>query len=432
MHVKFVYPSWDRPSECHPELADVNASPYIGTPSLAAASLAAVTPPEHSVSFHDDRVAPVIPERDADLIAMPVFTPSADRAMELADQYRALGVPVVAGGIFTSLMPDEMAPHVDAICIGEGEGVWPQMLADLEAGRLQPRYQADNDVDLGAIPPPRYDLYLPWVDAMRQARRLDYPDLDFPVQISRGCPRACDHCVVPYYLGPKIRYVPPEKVRAGFEQLLSLGDWRGATLIEDVTMLPSRRLQEHWVQVVEACADLDLTISYFGSSPHFVRYASDEFFRSLQSMGVLQIYLMFGFGPTSRAATAHDASPAALQTAVDTVKRIQDFGLEVYGSFSVGHEQEDDSVFDRVLEICRVGNIRVAEFAVATPYPGSPAWRRAQAEDRLLGRPWREFNDANVVFRPHRMSADTLQRIYLDLWKEFYRDRPRSRWPVQI
>ena len=49
MHVKFVYPRWDRPSECHPELASVDASPYIGTPSLAAAALASVTPAEHTV-----------------------------------------------------------------------------------------------------------------------------------------------------------------------------------------------------------------------------------------------------------------------------------------------------------------------------------------------------------------------------------------------
>jgi radical SAM superfamily enzyme YgiQ (UPF0313 family) len=432
MHVKFVYPGWDRPSECHPELADVNASPYIGTPSLAAAALAAVTPAEHTVSFHDDRVTPVQPARDADVVAMPVFTPAADRAMELADRYRELGVPVVAGGIFTSLMPQAMAPHVDSVCVGEGEGVWPQMLADLAAGELRPRYDATNAVDLGEVPLPRYDLYVDWVDEMRNQRRLDYPDLDFPVQISRGCPRTCDHCVVPYYLGPKIRFVPPARIRAIFERLQELGDWRGATLIEDVTMLPARRIQDHLEQVVEACGDLDTTISYFGSSPEFVAAARDEFFRSLQKLGVLQLYVMFGFGPLSRAATAHDAAPAASQKVVDTIHRIQDFGMEVYGSFSVGHEQEDESVFDRTLDICRRGGVRVAEFAVATPYPGSPAWRRVVAEDRLLGRPWREFNDANVVFRPNRMSADRLQRIYLDLWQEFYRERPRSRWPVQL
>jgi radical SAM superfamily enzyme YgiQ (UPF0313 family) len=432
MRIKFVYPSWDRPSQCHPELASVDASPYIGTPSLAAASLAAVTPAEHDVSFHDDRVAAIVPQRDADLVAMPLFTPAAERGLELADRYRELGVPVVAGGIFTSLMPDLVAPHVDALCIGEGEGVWPQMIRDFVAGELKPRYRASNDLDLGEIGVPRYELYVQWVDELRRTRQADYPDLDFPVQMSRGCPVPCDHCVVPYYLGPNIRYAPPEKVRACFEELMSFGQWRGATLIEDVQALPSARVQQHLIAVAEACADLDTRVAYIGSSPQFLRYASDPFFEALQSLGVLQVYTMFGFGPTSRRATARDATAAEKQVVIDAVHRVQDHGLEMYGSFAIGQEDEDESVYDRVMEICDKSSIRVAEFAVTTPYPGTPAWKRLSAEDRMLGRPWREFNDAHVTFEPKHMSADTLQRIYLDLWRDFYKGRPRSRWPVQL
>jgi len=432
MHIKFVYANWDRPSQCHPELVDVNANAYIGTPSLAVASLARVTPPQHTVTFHDDRVVPVIPIKDADLVAMPIFTPQADRAIELADQYRALGVSVVAGGIFSSLMPDEIAPHVDAICIGEGENVWPQMLADFEAGQLKPRYQGLEPVDLDDIAPPRYDLYVDWVDEMRRQRLVDYPDLDFPLQLSRGCSMSCDHCVVPSYMGGTLRFMSPAKVRESFEKILAMGQWRGATLIEDTTTLPSPAIQRHYTAVAEACADLDTRISYIGSSPHFLRAVQDSFYEATRSLGVLQVYAMFGFGPTSRNATAHNAKEKDIQICVDTIRRCQDNGLEVYASFSVGHEQEDESVADRVLEICRRGDVRVAEFAVATPYPGTPAWHRLVKEDRMLGRPWHEFNDANVVFRPKRMSPEKLQRIYVDLWLEFYKDRPRSKWPVQL
>ncbi len=432
MHIQFVYPGWDRPSESHSELADVDANPYLGTPSLAAASLAAVTPPEHEISFLDDRVSRIEPSTDPDLVAMPIFTPAADRAMELADAYRALGVPVMAGGIFTSLMPHVIAPHVDALCIGEGEGVWPQMLADFQAGTLKPVYQAANDLDLGSFPVPRYDLYVRWVDQLREQRRVDYPDLDFPLQLSRGCSMNCDHCVVPHYVGKEIRLVPPEKIRASFESIMSTGQWRGATLIEDVQALPSPKLLKHFEDVARACEDLDTRVAYIGSSPEFIHATKESFFRSARSLGALQVYMMFGFGPTSRAATAHNATRQAVQTAVDTVHRVQDHGMELYGSFAIGQEFEDESVFDRVLEICRLGNISVAEFAVATPYPGTPAWHRLQKEERMLGRPWREFNDANVVYRPHRMSEDRLQQIYLDLWTEFYKDRPRSRWPVQL
>jgi radical SAM superfamily enzyme YgiQ (UPF0313 family) len=432
MHVHFVYPSWNRPRDNHPELNSVSAHPYIGTPSMAVAALAANMPEGWTCTFHDDRVERVEPGPGPDVVAMPIFTPAADRAIELADGYRAAGVPVMAGGIFTSLMPHVIGPHVDALCIGEGEAVWPQMLNDFVAGELKPVYQATEAWDLGKAPVPRYDLYVDWVDAVRDSGLAINPAVDFPLQLSRGCPLPCSHCVVPHYMGPKLRLVPPEHIRACFETFGSLGGRRGATLTEDTTILPARAVQEHLVAVAKACEDLDTEIAYIGSGPEFIHRAPPSFWESMRSLGVHMVYLMFGFGHTSRDATARDAKPAAVAHAVETVKMIQDNGLEVYGSFSIGHDTEDESVGDRVLEICEQGAIEVAEFAVATPYPGTRAWKSLSEQGRMLDRPWKDFNDANVVFQPAHMTPDALQRVYLDLWTGFHAGRPASPWPVQI
>ncbi len=432
MHVHFVYSSWDRPRDCHPELRAVEAHPYIGTPAMGAASLASVTPDHWQVTFHDDRVKRVEPERGPDLVAMPIFTPAADRAMEIADAYRALGVPVVAGGIFTTLMPDVVLDHVDAVCIGEGEGVWPTMLADFEAGELKRRYSADTVWDTAGAPIPKYELYADWVDSARESGVAVNPAVDFPLQFSRGCPLPCSHCVVPRYMGPKLRMFPPEYIRACFEKFATMGGRRGATLTEDTTFLPARAVQQHLVDVAEACADLDTEIAYIGSGPQFIHQVGKPFWDAMNSLGVHMVYLMFGFGHTSREATSKDSGPEAARKAIDTVKTIQDHGLEVYASFSIGHDTEDKSVFDKVMGICDAGDIQVAEFAIATPYPGTRAWDRLGKEGRLLGRPWREFNDANVVFQPKHMSPDELTRIYLDLWTEYHRSRPANEWPIQI
>ena len=49
----------------------------------------------------------------------------------------------MCGGIFPSMMPDEAQKHFDTVVVGEGEGVWLEVLADFEKGALKPRYQAD-------------------------------------------------------------------------------------------------------------------------------------------------------------------------------------------------------------------------------------------------------------------------------------------------
>ena len=432
MLVHFVYPRWNRPRDNHPVLKEVEAYEYIGTPHMGSASLMAMTPPGFECSFHDDRVRPIVPTSGPDLVAIPIFTPAADRAIELADAYRALGVKVIAGGIFTSLMPEVILPHVDAICIGEGEPVWAQMLCDARDNKLQRVYRAEKPWDLSTAPIPRYELYAEWVDSMRDAGHAVNPAVDFPLQLARGCPMGCSHCVVPHYMGPKMRLFPPEWVKACFQKFETMGGRRGATLTEDTTILPVRAVQDHLTAVAEACKEIDTEIAYIGSGPEFIHRAEQPFWDAMNSLGVHMVYLMFGFGHTSRDATSINAPRAAIDRAVDTVKVIQDHGLEVYASFSVGHDTEDRSVFDRVMEICRLGKIEVAEFAIATPYPGTKAWKKLNAEGRMLGRPWRDFNDANVVFQPKHMSPDELTQVYLDLWIEYHRSRPANAWPIQI
>ena len=78
------------------------------------------------------------------------------------------------------MRPDEAGAHADAVVIGEGEPVWPRVLADARKRKLRPRYRAETPADLAKLPLPRADLYVD-KEGPRYA-----PD-DYPVQVSRGC-----------------------------------------------------------------------------------------------------------------------------------------------------------------------------------------------------------------------------------------------------
>jgi radical SAM superfamily enzyme YgiQ (UPF0313 family) len=203
--VRFVYPRFQRHAEAHPELLEhVPCNEYFGPPSLGIACLAAVTPDDWTIEFRDDRVDDVGLDDcdDVTLVALSFFTAAAKRGMELADAFRARGKQVVAGGLFPTMMPDTVAPHVDAVVVGEAEGVWPEVLRDAAAGKLKPRYTESEQVDLSTLPLPRVDLYLD-----REGPRY-HPD-DYPVQTSRGCPLACYACALPTSMGKKLREYPP-------------------------------------------------------------------------------------------------------------------------------------------------------------------------------------------------------------------------------
>lgn len=414
MKVLFVYPRFNRHADSHPELRQwVPMNEYLGSPSLGIAAVAAVTPPDWEVEWRDDRVADASTPTDADLVALSFFTPAATRALELADHFRAAGKTVVAGGIFTTSMPDVVAPHVDAIVVGEGEGVWPRLLEDFRAGRLAPRYDA-APLDLSCLPPPRTELYFATErDGMR-------PD-DYPLQLSRGCSLSCHACALPHVMGPSLRPFPLEYVLGQLAKLEAAG--KRACLTEDTSWLPGsgRRVLEGLLDFLIERGQ-GATVSYIGTSFPMIRATPESLLAKAKRAGVDMFYLVTGFDPISMRAFTGE-HPRALKRAAEAIKRSFDAGIEPYTSFLFGSDYDDEGTVDRVLEFCNTTGIRKAEFAVATPYPATPIWHQLVAEGRILTREWARYNDANPVFRAARLTPEQVVDGYLRLWREFYAPR---------
>jgi radical SAM superfamily enzyme YgiQ (UPF0313 family) len=434
MRICFVYPSYERHAQSNPEILDVvSTESYLGSPSASIPILAALTPEQHEVIFIDDRIEDVPVDEPFDLVALPVFTPAATRAMEIADAFRARGVKVVAGGIFSSLMPEEMASHVDAVCIGEGEPVWAAILADAERGELAPRYAAEEPYDLSRLPVPRFDLFFPkeGEGGYRSTGPLGQVTVDYALQLSRGCPLSCICCAIPEHMGPSIRFAEPDWVRACFEALSHEGGLRYVALTEDTLSLPTKRITRRFVAALAGCVDVGPAVSYTGASPMQALHAPAEYYEWLRRLHTVSIYMVFGFDELSRQAFAAPSDERAYQQCLDATQRVTDEGIGVYASLLVGHDEEDESVFDRILEFASRAELNTAEFVIRTPYPGTPLWHQLVAEERLITRDWRLYNDANPTYRPKNYSAERLREGYVYLWHQFYRGRP-ARHAIQI
>jgi hypothetical protein len=128
-------------------------------PPIGLGMVAASTPATWEIKLVDENWEPFM-YQEANLVGITAFTASANRAYEIASLYRRQGIPVVMGGIHASMCPDEALQFVNAVVMGEAEAVWPKVLADIEAGSLQPRYQSEWS-DLSGMPCPRRDLFHP-------------------------------------------------------------------------------------------------------------------------------------------------------------------------------------------------------------------------------------------------------------------------------
>lgn len=418
MRIQFVYPRFERHAQSHPELMEaVPCDEYLGGPSLGIASLAAVTPPGIEVAFHDDRLKPFTLDLEADLYAVSFFTPAATRAMEIGDMLRAAGRKVVAGGIFPSMMPHVAQEHFDSVVVGEGEGVWPTVLQDAAEKRLRPRYDADPAYDLANLPAPRIDLY---VDAEDPAL---HPD-DYPLQTSRGCPLSCDACVLPGVMRNKLRLIPEKTMQQALADLARRG--KRAALTEDTSFFFFSGARRHFRAFLETLKQdprpRGEKVSYIGISMPMILSLDPKLLKEISDAGINRFYLVCGFDPITRKAFG-TGDPDAMSKAVASIERCHEFDIEPYTSLLVGNDTDDEGVFDRMLEFGRKAGVDKTEFAIFTPYPGTPAWHMMQEQGRIIDTNWSHYNDANVVFRPKQMTAERLLQGYLDLWREFYKDK---------
>lgn len=419
MKVRFVYPRFSRHADSHPELREqVPCNEYFGPPSLGIAFLAAVTPPTWELDFKDDRLEDVGLDDDVDLVAISCFTPAGKRALEVADAFRARGKQVVMGGIFPSMVTDECSAHADSVVVGEGEGVWADVLADAANKSLKPIYRATKNIDLETVPLPRVDLYMD-KEGLDKEGRVFSPD-DYPVQTSRGCPLTCFACAIPGVLGRNLRHYPKEHVIGQIDQLAARG--KLASLTEDTSFFPTSQRKFFDIMDTINARGKEAPVSYLGVSMPMILATKPEKLDRMRKAGIKMWYLVGGFDPISMNAYS-GKDPKAYQDALDTISKSNDHGIESYTSFLVGNEGDDEGVFDRMLEFADRAKIRKAEFAIMTPYPGTPVYTKLLLAERILHKDWSRYNDANVVFRPAQMSPERLLEGYLYLWKEFYRTR---------
>ena len=89
---------------------------------------------QYEVVLTDENIETIDFDLKADMVGISAMTSYVNRGYEIADQFRAKGVPVVMGGVHPSFMPQEALQHCDAVVIGEVELVIDRLLDDLEDG----------------------------------------------------------------------------------------------------------------------------------------------------------------------------------------------------------------------------------------------------------------------------------------------------------
>jgi radical SAM superfamily enzyme YgiQ (UPF0313 family) len=101
------------------------------------------------------------------------------------------------------------------------------------------------------------------------------------------------------------------------------------------------------------------------------------------------------------------------------VKKIHKYKMSILGNFIFGFDHDTSNVFDFTYEKIDSLGLDSARFAILTPYPGTPLFKRLDSEGRILTRDWSKYNRKNVVFEPKNISVSDLQNGFIKLSRKF-------------
>jgi radical SAM superfamily enzyme YgiQ (UPF0313 family) len=378
-------------------------------PSLGLLTLAGLTDERHEMTYVE------VPDVDAaafsggvpgefDVVAISSFSAMIKDAYRLADRYRARGTKVILGGLHVTVCPDEAARHADAIVIGEAEPVWPQVLADLEAGSLQARYRATAAFDLALAPMPRFEL----LDISRYNR--------LTIQTTRGCPWNCEFCAASIRLNPKYRAKPARKVIAELHRIKELWPAPFIEFADDNTFADKR----HGHELMEAMTGEQ--VRWFTETD--ISVAEDvSLLRKMKRAGCAQI--LVGLEDPDEGTIGmelkSDWKARHRGRYLESIQRIQDHGITVNGCFVLGLDTHTPATFDRLWEFIQKSNLYEIQLTLMTPFPGTPLYERLHAAGRLIEpEAWEKRTLFDITFLPAKMSPAELREGLISLSKRVY------------
>src|SRR5690349_21169319 len=363
---------------------------HVLTPTLALTSFAAATPEHWRVAYWDENLLdgrpPFVPMPE--VVGISVHLTFAKRAFELARWYRSRGSKVVLGGLHVLSCAEECAPHADALAVGDGVQLWPQILADVEAGRLQRKYFATYESDYRTDPAPRRAI-LPRASFLTTTSLI----------ATRGCHNRCGFC----YLATDGLRMPyrmrhPQQVAEEFKA----DDQPYAVFIDN--NLGSRHDYLH-----SLCAALR-PLNKIWSAAVTIDVTDDPgLIRNMALAGCTGVFIGFESLSDDNLADSHKKTPKTSDYA-RRVRILHDFGIQVNGSFVLGFDHDRKDVFARTAAWIEENRLECATFHILTPYPATPLFRQMEGERRILHKNWNLYDTGHAVFRPRHMTPQELEQ----------------------
>jgi anaerobic magnesium-protoporphyrin IX monomethyl ester cyclase len=389
------------------------------SPPLGLAYLAAVSEQRgDEVRVHDGDVEDAtleanVREYEPDLVGITANTTQITAAWRDATLVKELtrsstAVPVILGGPHPTSLPEESATKasVDVVVQGEGEKTWLDLLSRMEEASASVQAQ-NHGLDLGGIqgitfqnragevvstpsqeaipvdeldriPYPAWHLFKldRYTNLQPTVDEIDGPSL--PILTSRDCPYACTYCA---QLGP--RRWRARSVESVVDEWRWLVREQGAAevgVLDDSFNIDRQRV----LDICHGLVDEGLNhVPWIMINGIRANLADEEVLGAMKQAGCIRA----AFGVESGNQEILDSvvdKHLTLDQVRQAFKAARTVGMETIGFFIIGLPGETEATMDDTIRFaCELDPV-VANFSIATPFPGTQMHETVKEQGRIL------------------------------------------------
>jgi radical SAM superfamily enzyme YgiQ (UPF0313 family) len=380
-------------------------------PPLGLLTIAAMLPKEWEKKLIDMNVTNLQDDnlRWADYVMISAMSIQQQSAKEVIDRCRELGVKTIAGGsLFTS--EPEKFPQVNHLVLNEGELTLPLFLADLKEGKPQHIYTSTQKPSLDNTPVPLWELI----------KMKDYTTMS--AQLSRGCPFDCEFCDITTLFGRKPRLKPTKRFIEELDALYDHG-WRGGVFIVDDNFIGNKaRLKKEVLPKIIEWMDRHNTPFWFITEASINLADDDKLLHQLQRANFSSVFIGIET-PDEESLQECNKFHNTNRDLVASVKKIQNYGIQVTGGFIVGFDSDNQSIFDRQINFIQKSGIVTAMVGLLKAPVGTKLFQRLKNENRIISDFSGDNTDLSINFTP-KMNIQKLTNGYKKIVTTIYDPKP--------
>ncbi len=365
-------------------------------PPLGLLTIASMLPKEWDIKLVDMNTCK-LKNKDilwADYIFISAMSVQSESANNVIERCKKLERKIVAGGpLFTSSW--EYYSNVDHLILNEAEITLPLFLNDLNNGYAKHKYTTKEWADITTTPIPKWEL----------VKMKNYTSMN--LQYSRGCPYDCDFCDITVLYGREHRTKTKEQVIKELDSLYYTG-WKGPVFFVDDNFIGNKaKLKREILPAIAQWNKKNKEPFYFNTEAS-LNLADDEKLMELMSKAAFEAVFVGIESPNDESLIECNKIQNRNRDMIFSIKKIQEFGLEVQGGFIVGFDNDGPAIFEKLTSFIQASGIVTAMVGLLNAPKGTKLQNRLSKEGRMLKDFTGNNTDFSINFIPHMDLEDLL------------------------